>query len=186
VEDFEFYEDEYADEEEEEEEEGTNRTFIFLVAGLGSLLALAICAFVAWALFINPRMTADRVAQNEAVEATNEAILAEAGAVPSKVPPEATEVETAEAPPAVTEPVTPTDTPQPTPTQPPTATAVPATATPGEVAGALTATPGPTATPKPAGKTGVPKTGIGVLGASALTVGLLFLLIAVRRIRRTV
>lgn len=176
MEDFEFYEDEYADEEEEAaaEEEGTNRTFIFLVAGLGSLLALAICAFVAWAFFITPRMTADRVAQNEAIEATNEATLAEAGAVPT------------EAPPAVTEPVAPTDTPQPTPTQPPTATAVPATATPGEVAGALTATPGPTATPKPAGKTGVPKTGIGVLGASALTVGLLFLLIAVRRIRRTV
>ena len=70
--DEELYEDE---EEEAIEEEGSNRTFIILVASLGGLLAVTVCIFVVWALVISPRMAADRVAQNQAIEATNEALL---------------------------------------------------------------------------------------------------------------
>jgi len=167
VEDLELYADE---EEEAVEEEGANRTFIILVGALGGLLALGICAFVAWAFLLAPQRRADIEAQNQITLATNTAVVAEAATVP---PTEKTTT-------------APTDTPQPTPTKKsPTATPVAATATPGEVAEAPTptVTRRPTATPR-AGSEGVPNTGIGALGASALAVGLLFLLIVVRRMRR--
>lgn len=212
MEDLSLYSDEelYEDEEEEAiEEEGPNRTFIILVGSMGGLLAVAICIFAVWAFVISPRMTADRVAQNDAIRATNEALLAETGMVTGTVSLEETATDT---------PVpVPADTSEPTETaKPPTATPRPATATPApdmltgtpegateatpaetieatpaEVAMAGTATPRPTAiqrttpTPRP-GKTGVPETGIGTLGASVLAVGLLFLLIVVRRLRQTV
>lgn len=170
----------YADEDEEAmEEEGSNRTFIILVGALGGLLALAICAFVAWAIFVNPRMSADIEAQNHSVQATNEAAMATAE-----------EAARATIPPTDTPTPLPTDTPQPTNTKRPTATAVPPTATVGEVAEgtgtppSLTVTRRPTATPRPVTKHGVPDTGIGALGAGALAVGLLFLLIVVRCMRR--
>jgi cytoskeletal protein RodZ len=170
VEDREYY----AEEEEVAAEEGANRTFTILVAALGGILALGICAFVAWAFLLGPQMRADREAQNQAILATNTAVAATATA----------EMETAEAPPTATETTAPTDTPTPraTPTKPPTATAAPAT--PAEVAEAATATARPTATPRPVGQEGVPDTGVGMLGAGALAVGLVFLLIVVRRMRR--
>lgn len=170
----------YADEEEEAAaEEGSNRTFIILVGALGGLLALAICAFVAWAFWLGPRMAEERVVQNQTIEATNAVAVeaAETGAETTTIPPteEATTV--------------PTDTPRPTPTKRPTATAVTATGTPGEAAEAPTVAPSPTATrrppatPKP-GSGSVPDTGVGALGGGALAVGLLFLLLVVRRMRR--
>jgi len=183
VEDRELY-TEYADEGEEEvaAEEGANRTFIILVSALGGLLAVAICAFVLWAFLIAPRMRADIETQNQAILATNTAVAA------------TTEAEMAEALPTPTETIAPTETPRPTRTRPPTATAAPETPTtaPEEAAAAPTATlspaatPRPTSTPRPVSAEGVPDTGIGTLGAGALAVGLLFLLIVVRRMRRAV
>jgi hypothetical protein len=191
VEDFDLYADEelYEDEEEEEEVaegEGPNRTFIILVAALGGLLAVTVCIFVIWALVLNPKMAEDRVAQNQAIAATNEALLATAGMLTGTVTIEGAAPDTDVA----------TDTPVPTDVPGPTDTATPRPATPGlptptpaEVAEANTptptATPRATPTPRP-GKTGVPETGIGALGASVLAVGLLFLLIVVRRMRRAV
>jgi len=179
VEDRELYA-EYADEEEEEitAEEGANRTFIILVSALGGLLAVAICAFVLWAFVIAPRMRTDLETQNQAILATNTALAA------------TTEAEMAEALPTPTETAAPTDTPRPTRTRPPTA--APETPTPEAAAVALTATLSPTATrsptstPGPASAESVPDTGIGTLGAGALALGLLFLLIVVRRMRRAV
>lgn len=204
MDDLGLYTDEeiYADEEEEAvEEEGSNRTFIILVGALGGLLAVSICVFVVWAFVINPRMTADRVAQNNAIEATNEALLAAAGMGTETAELEGAAVDTPAAPP--TEIPEPTDTPVPPTNTPRPATATPvpeapvtapegtAEATPAEVAQADTPTPEPTPTPRVTptprpGKTGVPETGLGTLGAGALGVGLLFLLFAVRRIRRAV
>ena len=182
----------FLDEEVEDEaaaEEGANRTFIILVGALSGLLALGICAFVAWAFLINPRMRAS-------IEATNAAVLTVAEAT-TEIPPATTQ-----APPEVTEPPAPTDTPRPaqtdTPTEAPEATEPAeateepaATAPPAEVAEGPTATPRPTATRRPtatprAGSDDVPDTGVGLLGASALAVGLVFLLAIVRRIRRAV
>lgn len=181
MEDRELYA-EYADEEEEEvtAEEGANRTFIILVSALGGLLAVAICAFVLWAFLIAPRMRTDLETQNQAILATNTALAA------------TTEAEMAEALPTPTETVAPTDTPQPTRTRPPTAAPETPTAPPEEAAVALTATLSstatrwPTSTPGPASAESVPDTGIGTLGAGALALGLLFLLIVVRRMRRAV
>jgi cytoskeletal protein RodZ len=172
VEDLELYVDE---EEEAVEEEGANRTFIILVGALGGVLALGICAFVAWAFWLAPQR-ADIEAQNQIILATNAAV--EVGAAE-------TAVETVTIAPTEKATTAPTDTPQPAPTEPPTATPVPATATPGEVAEAPTATRRPTATPR-ADSEGVPSTGVGTLGAGALAMGLLFLLIVVRRMRRAV
>ena len=176
----------YADEEEEAvEAEGANRTFIILVGALGGLLALAICAFVAWAFWLSPQRQAAIEAQNQMILATNTAIAAEAAGA-------AAEEETATVPPAEEATTAPTNTPQPTSTkQPATAAPVSATETPAEMAQAPTATATPrptitrrpTATPKPSGD-GVPDTGIGALGAGALAVGLFFLLAVVRRMRR--
>ncbi|MEE8389845.1 MAG: hypothetical protein V3S14_03485 [Anaerolineae bacterium] len=201
--DEELYEDE---EEEAVEEEGSNRTFIILVASLGGLLAVTVCIFVIWAFVINPRMTASRVEENQAIEATNEALLAAGGVltgtVPledaTPVPPDVSDELTATAPPSTATPRPATATPVP-----PTVTATPAEAadatpveaadaTPAEVAGAATtaapestATPRATTTPRP-GKSGIPETGIGTLWGSVLAVGLLFLLLVVRRMRRAV
>lgn len=190
MDDLDLYADEdlYEDEEAEAgEAEGSNRTFIILVVALGSVLLLAVCVFATWAFWLNPRMTADRVAENHAIEATNEAVIATGTA----------EAEAA----AVAPTLAPTDTPAPIPTDTPRPTATPApTAAPetpaatlaGEVAEAGT-TPRPTATrwatstPRSsAQKEKVPGTGIGALGASVLAVGLLFLLVVVRRVRRAV
>ena len=195
--DEELYEDE---EVEAVEEEGSNRTFIILVAALGGLLAVTVCIFVVWALVISPRMGADRVAENQAIQETNEAVLAAAGmlteTVPlqdtaTPVPADVSDEPTETAPPPTTTPRPATGTPAPeTPTAAPEGEA--AEATPAEVADAAKATPRrPTATPwvtptPRSGKSGVPETGIGTLAASALAVGLLFLLLTVRRIRRAV
>jgi len=173
VEDLELYADE---EEEAAEEEGANRTFIILVGTLGGLFVLGVCAIAVWALWLGPQRKAGIEAQNQITLATNTAVAAVAAE---------TGAETATISPTDTATVAPTDTPRPTSTQPPTAMAAPTTATPGEVAEAPTptATRRPTATPRSGGE-GVPNTGIGALGASALAVGLIFLLIVVRRMRR--
>ncbi len=204
--DEELYEDE---EEEAVEEEGSNRTFIILAASLGGLLLLTVCIFVIWAVVINPRMASERDAENQAILATNEAMLQAAGMLTDTVQTgDATEE------PVDVEPTTP---PDPADTQvPPTATSIPPTAvpspepptatpaeagdttpeetveaTPAEVAAADTATPRPETTPRPTvtprtGKSGVPETGIGTLAASGLAVGLLLLLFVVRRMRHAV
>jgi hypothetical protein len=186
--DEELYEDEDV---EALEDEGSNRTFIILVGSLGGLLAVAICIFVVWAFVINPRMSADRVAQNQSIEATNEAILltSQPGEEPTNTPRPAP----TNAPESTATPVPPTATPKPpTPTRvPPTPTSASAEeATPAAVAEAgTTNTPRPTAasratsTPTPS-KTGVPETGLGTLGYGALAVGLMFLLFVARRLRR--
>jgi len=188
----------YLDEEEEAaEEEGANRTFIIIVAAMGGLLALGICAIIVWAFF-GPRMAQERLAENAAIETANAAMLATTEV--EAVTPEGLEGETltAEAQAAVAEATVPTDTPQPTPTKAPTvaATQETPTATPAEVAAeeaTATATPRPTATTRPtatprtsASGESVPTTGIGALGGGVLAVGLLFLLIVVRRMRRPV
>ena len=189
--DEELYEDEDV---EALEDEGSNRTFIILVGSLGGLLAVAICIFVVWAFVINPRMSTDRVAQNQSIEATNEAILLtsqpqeeDATNTPRAAPTDEPESTATPAPPTATpKPPTPTRA-QPTPT---TASggntdSTVEEATPAAVAEAeATNTPRPaTATPRPT-KTGVPETGIGALGYGALAVGLLFLLLVARRLRR--
>lgn len=188
MEDYELFPDE---EEEATAEEGANRTFIILVGAMGGLLAVGLCIFAVWAFIINPRMTADRLAQNQSIEATNTAIAALA----------AGETATPEAPPDTAEPPAPSDTPEPVATEPPTEQPETPGATPTEAVtggtpvGAVAAstptdTPRPTATRRPTATTApasgdVPDTGFSTLGASALAVGLLFLLVVVRRMRRT-
>lgn len=194
-------EDLYADDLYEEEEEalvegeGTNRTFIMIAGGLGGLLALAICVFAVWAFVINPRMTGDRVAQNAAIEQTNEAIQAANGGAASEETATETPVPAAtDAPEPTATPVPPTNTPRPTAT-PKSATPTPAEATPAE--GEATATPAQvaeappsskaTAAPtQPSSKQGVPETGVGTVGIGVLAIGLLLLLVVVRRVRRAV
>jgi cytoskeletal protein RodZ len=183
MEDFEFFPDE---EEEAAAEEGANRTFIILVAIFGGLLAVGICVFIIWVLvgqnWMQNRIQADNHARETANAETAVAAIAEAETATVTAQP----TEEAETPP-------PTDTPQPPPaTEEPTPTEAPATptATPVEVAGAEatakpTATLPPAATPKPSSSKDVPDTGVGALGASALAIGLLFLLVIVRRLRRT-
>jgi cytoskeletal protein RodZ len=204
-------EDLYADDLYEEEEEalvegeGTNRTFIMLAGGLGGLLALAICVFAVWAFVINPRMTNDRVAQNAAIEQTNEAIQAANGGAASEETATETPVPAAtDAPEPTATPVPPTNTPRPTATpKPPTpmpeegevdltaeAEATPAegeaTATPAQVAEAPVSSKATAAPTQPSSKQGVPETGVGTLGIGVLAIGLLFLLVVVRRVRRAV
>lgn len=178
MEDFEFYADE---EDEAAAEEGSNRTFIYAVIGLGGLLVVGICIIIAFGLYFGPRMSAGIEEQNQAIMTAN----AEAA--------EATEE------PIATETLAPTDTPRPTPTKRPTATTeAPATptATPAQVSGGAvtaeptatlrpTATRQATATPTSGNATATPETGIGALGASALAIGLVFLLVVVRRLRQT-
>ncbi len=188
----------FPEEMEEEEavaEEGANRTFIILVGALGGLLAMGLCMFAVWAFVINPKMTASRVEYNQSVEATNTAQAQGAAEVAGDEPPTETVAPT----------VVPSDTPQPTPTRSPTETPTTAAeeataqATPAEVAtgptaaavqGEATATPKPTPTRRPtatkSAQDEMPGTGVGTLGVSALAIGLLFLLVAVRRVRRAV
>jgi len=193
VEDLELYVDE---EEEAEEAEGANRTFIILVAAMGGLLALGICAFVAWALWLSPQRRADLEARNQAIQATNTAMVAEAeGAVEETAPAEeaaeteeATSVPTNTPVPAATERPT-TAAPESATTEAEEATEAAVTETPAEMAQAPTATPRPSPTRRPtatprAGSEQVPDTGIGALSAGLLAMGLLFLLIVVRRMRR--
>jgi len=201
MEDYELFPDE---EEEAIEEEGANRTFIILVGALGGLLAVGVCAFVVWAFFIAPGMRNGIELQNEATFATNTAIAAQAAAGGTVSP---------EASPDIADTPAPTDTPDPTETKVPTeapeatpegtiegttrATAAAAATGPTATRAAAEATVEPTATPKPtatrrptptskSGDDNLPGTGVGVLGVSALTVGLLFLLVVVRRARRAV
>jgi cytoskeletal protein RodZ len=185
VEDIDLYVDE---EEEAVEEEGANRTFIILVGALGGLLALGICAFIAWAFWLSPQ----RSAVTDAILATNTAIVAQATdetiqqqAVTVTVRSQEATEETEEAEATSI----PTDTPQPTATKPPTRTPAPETATPAEVAEGPTDTPKPTVTRRPtatskASGEDVPDTGLGALGAGAVGAGLLFLVVLVRRLRR--
>jgi len=157
---------------QEEGTTGTNRSFVILVAVLGGLLVLGIGAFVAWALLIAPRIRQDVEARNEAIFATNTAIAVAAAAT-----------ETAAVPPTATNTPVPTDTPPPTLTS----TARPATDTPEAETPEATATLG-LATPETTGdddEGAVPDTGVGVLGGVALAVGLAFLLVLVRRLRKT-
>jgi uncharacterized membrane protein len=193
--DEELYEDEDV---EALEDEGSNRTFIILVGALGGLLAVAICIFVVWAFVINPRMSADRITQNQSIEATNEAILLtsqpeeEPTNTPRPAPTDAPEPTATPVPPTATsQPPTPTRV-QPTPTSnaddesvveegestPAAVAEAEATNTPRSTTGGRA-----TSTPIP-GKTGVPETGIGVLGYGALAMGMLFLLVVARRLRR--
>jgi cytoskeletal protein RodZ len=176
MEDFEFFPDE---EEEAAEEEGSNRVFIYAVAGLGGLLVVGICIIIAFAFYFGPRMREEIKAQNYAVQTANAEM---AGVIVSGEP-------------TATETPSPTDILQPTPTERPTATRVLPTLTPAEAAGpapaGATATLRPTATSRPAATPGsttgasTPDTGIGVVGASALALGLVFLLVVVRRLRQT-
>ena len=192
--DEELYEDEDV---EALEDEGSNRTFIILVGSLGGLLAVAICIFVVWAFVINPRMSTDRVAQNQSIEATNEAILltsqpeeGDATNTPRPAPTDAPEPTATPVPPTATpKPPTPTRA-QPTPTtasggntDSPVEDATPAAVAEAEATNTPTTTTRATSTPIP-GKTGVPETGIGTLGYGALAVGLMFLLFVARRLRR--
>lgn len=186
MEEFELFPDE---EEEAIAEEGTNRTFIILVGALGGLLVVGLCMFAVWAFVIAPRMSNDIEAQNQLTQATQTAAVAAQAAG---------ETATFEAPTDTAEPPAPSDTPKPTETKAPTA--VPATpeatsaeaateGTPAAAASTPTETPNPIATRRPTATPGsgdVPNTGVGTLGASVLAVGLLFLLVAVRRMRRTV
>jgi hypothetical protein len=166
-----------AEEEEEQEEEqapqesGSNRTFIILVAVLGGLLVLSLGAFVAWAVFIAPNMRADIDSLNESAFATNTAVAVAAAA---------TQTVAAFTP-------TPTDTPIPTDTPLPTDTLTPRPPTD-------TPEPEPTATLLPEateeaegslGGGGMPDTGVGVLAGAALAGGLAFILMLVRRLRKT-
>jgi cytoskeletal protein RodZ len=172
--------------EEAAQGEGSNRLFIILVAAMIGLMVLALCGGGAFYWFyLRPRQ--ERTAQNNIINATNEAqSVATNGTA------------TAISQPAPTETPAPTDMPQPTATEKPTATVAPpaATVTPAQVAEAATEgspTPRPTATRQPtvapaagsqSGSESVPGTGIGALGGGALALGLLFLLIVVRRLRR--
>jgi hypothetical protein len=158
--------------EETNRGEGTNRSFIILVAVLGGLLVLGIGAFAAWAFLIAPGMRADIESQNEAIRATNTAVaIAEAATMTAAVTP------------------TPTDTPVPTDTPPPTdtPTPLPPTATPEPETPEPTPTLGLETPESSEGGSGgsMPDTGIGFLGGVALAGGLVFLLILVRRLRRT-
>jgi outer membrane biosynthesis protein TonB len=208
MEDFDFF----SEEEEAEEapaEEGANRTFIILVGAMGGLLALGICAFLIWAFVVAPGMNASISDANESILATNTAIAALAAGEPTatetlEASPETPVLTNTPEPtePPTTEPETPDVTPDETPEEgPPEATPREATveptstATPGEVAQAdtptPTRTPRPTATRRPtatarSGNNDVPSTGVGAFGVSALAIGLLFLLVVVRRIRQTV
>jgi len=174
----------FLDEEEEAvAEEGANRTFIILVAALGGLLALGICAFVIWALVGNRWMQERIQAQNHDIEVTNTAVaIAAADTATAAVLPTATDTPGA---------TVPTDTPRPTSTKPSTAVPVTPAAESGtateEPAATLNPTPTrrPTATPRSSGEK-VPSTGVGVLGAGVLALGLLFLLVVVRRVRQVV
>ena len=186
MEDFELYADE---EEEAAESEGANRTFIILVGALGGLLALSVCAFIVWAFWLSPQRQAAIETQNQLIMATNTAIAAqELGEPETEETLETEEAAAEEEETAATEPEGATETPQPPPTEkPPTPSA--ATETPAEVAEAKTPTASPSPTRRPtatprASSSDVPETGIGVVGASALAVGLMFLLIVVRRMRR--
>ncbi len=162
------------------EEEGQNRTFIILVAALGGLLAMGICAFAVWAVVIAPRMNGSIEVQNQAIYATNTAVAIAAA-----------ETATVAAQPTATDTPAPTDTPLPTLTRTPTRSPAAATVQPAsgtisptsETGAELTATRWPTATPASSG-TSVPDTGIGALGAGVLAAGLVILLAVVRRIRR--
>ena len=205
MEDFELFPDE--EEEAEQEEGGTNRLFIFLVAGFGVVLLLGICAFGAWAFLIYPSMQSN-AAQNQVVYETETAVAAVATEIPTE-PGQEVPTETAE----------PIDAGQPTATQKPTAatkTLPTPSATPAEVAGGATAEPTatlqptptrrPTVTPRPEstavstamdaavdtpesstpGDTDVPETGLGAFGIGAVAVGLLLALFVVRRLRQPV
>ena len=156
-----------------EEEERPNRTFIILVAALGGILALGICAFVVWALIGN-RWVQDRIqTQNQTIQTTNTAVAVAAA-----------ETATADAQPTATLTPAPTDIPTLTPTRTPTPKPPPATSSPTPATAEPTATRRPTAT-LTTGSASPPETGVGALGASVLAVGLLFLLVVVRRLRRT-
>lgn len=158
--------------EEKVQEEGSNRSFVVLVAVLGGLLVLGIGAFVAWALLIAPRIREDVESQNQAIFATNTAIAIAAAAT-----------ETA----AVTP--TPTDTPVPTDTPPPTSTSTPrpatATSEPETLEPTATHGIGTPETETEAASSGIPDTGVGLLGGAALAGGLAAILLLVRRLRKT-
>ncbi len=154
------------------QEEGTNRSFVILVAVLGGLLVLGIGAFVAWAFLIAPGMRADLESKNEAAFATNTAVaIAEAATQTAAVTPTATDT-----------PV-PTNTPIPTatPTPPPPPTSEPETPEATATIGQQT----PEASLEEGSGGSMPETGIGIMGGAALAGGLAFLLVLVRRMRRT-
>jgi hypothetical protein len=111
--------------------------------------------------------------QNASIQSTNEAVAIALA-----------ETATVDAQPTATHTPAPTDTPVPTPTP----TSVPPSATPSRASVTVrpTITRHPTATAETTTSTRPPDTGIGALGASALAVGLLFVLIVVRRLRKTV
>ena len=162
-------------EEEEEKEEKQNRTFIILVAALGGLLALGICAFVVWAVIGNRWIQDFTQQQNASIQSTNEAVAIALA-----------ETATVDAQPTATHTPAPTDTPVPTPTHTPTSASPSATPSRVSVTVRPTITRHPTATAETSAGTRPPDTGIGALGASALAVGLLFVLIVVRRLRKAV
>ncbi len=186
--DLDLYEEE-VEEEEPAAAEGTNRTFIILVVIMAGIVLLGICIVGAWMLWLGPKMASDRAARNHAIELTNEAIMAMAGAVTGTVP-----VETVPPTPTFT-PLPPTHTPAPTSTYTPTpspqiTSEVTETMAPELAEAQVTPSPTPTRriTPTPrvsAQKEKVPGTGIGAFGTGLIACGLVFLLVVVRRLRRT-
>lgn len=178
-------------EEEEREVEGEetqNKTFLYAVAGLGALLFLAIAAFAIWAFILNPIQQAKLTAQNEQIQADNEAIaIAMASTATAEAQPTPEETATVESPPTATPTpvIQATHTPTPLPT---------VTGDEGEETTPTAATPRPrrTATPTPtSGDSSTtsepdkpPDTGLGDLLPIIAAVLLLGLIILSRRLRK--
>lgn len=213
MEDFDIYQDEDLYEEEETEvlaeDEGSNRTFIIAMIGMGAALLGILCIGVVYMFIIAPRNGQD---EREAIIQTNEAILAQAGVTETvaftetPTPTDAPEIEATEESDTATLEPTPTEEPEPTPT--PTVESADVdedadedvdengdeeavTATAAAIAEAEIETPAASPTPRvtptrPADKSKeMPDTGLGLLGAGVLGIGLLFLLALVRRLRQT-
>lgn len=192
--DLDLYEEEEELEEEAAAAEGTNRTFKILVGIMAGIIVLSgLCGGV-YVLWWGPKMAADRAAQNhvieltnEAIRLTNEAIMAAAavtGTVPGEMPTST---------PTFT-PVPPTNTPEPTSTYTPTPQVVAEvmetpTAEPAKAQQASpTLTPTRRVTPTPRvspQKEKVPGTGIGAFETGLIALGLVFLLVVVRRLRQS-
>lgn len=206
-------EDPVLEEDGAAEDVGTNRTFLIAAAGLGIIFIIALIAIVGVVFLWRPAQQsasltqiAARQAENAAIEATNSAIQTEA-ARPTDTPPPTDTPVPSDTPVPTETPAPPTETPAPpsetpaptdtagTPEGPAQATASPTrlggtaaatgtgvrTATP--IVGALTRTPATaTATPRQLSNTGFADD-LGLPGLIALALGLVAVVIIVRRLR---